>query len=83
MDWARGLVGDLSPGEETEGLKPRPEPLAMDVDNGKGRCGRELGVVGDDFLFEALEVAVNERWISRAVGISESSPLHRKETTTR
>jgi len=51
----------------------------MDVDNSEGRRGRQLGVVGVDFPFEAvLEVAVNERWISRTVGILESSPLHRK-----
>jgi len=71
----------LSPGEEIEGLTPPPE---TDVDNGEGRCGRELGVVGVDFLFEVVfGVAVNERWISRAVGISESSPLHRKDATMR
>jgi len=67
----------LSPGEDTEGLKPPPEPVVMEVDNGEGRRGRELGVVDVDFPFElVLEVVVNERWISLAVGIWESSPLN-------
>lgn len=83
-EWAKGLVGDLSPGEEIEGHKPPPDPVVMDVNNGEERCGTELGVVGVDFPFEvALEFAVNEHWISRAVVISESSPLHRKEGTAR
>lgn len=77
-DWARGLLGDLSPGEDIDGFKP---PV-MDVNDDEGRCGRELA--GVDFAFEleledVLVVVVNERWISRAVGISDSSRL---QTTT-
>ena len=54
----------------------------MDVDNGEGRWGRELA--GVDFTFELeledVPVVVNERWTSRAVGISDSSPLYRSSS---
>jgi len=73
-DWASGLPGDLSPGEDIDGLKP---PV-VDVDNGEGWWGRELA--GVDFAFELeledVPVVVNERRTSHAVRILDSSPLH-------
>jgi hypothetical protein len=64
----------LSPGEDVDGFKPP----RVDVDNGEGRWGREFA--GVDFAFELeledVPVVVNERWTSRAVGISDSSPLY-------
>lgn len=45
----------------------------MDVDNGEGRCGREVAGVGFAFKFELEDVfVVNNLWTSRAVGISDS-----------
>jgi len=73
-DWASRLLGDLSPGEDIKDFKPPADPV-MDVDNGKGWCGRELRA---DFAFKfELEAAlvVNERWTSHAVRISDSSRL--------
>jgi hypothetical protein len=73
-DWESGLLSDLSPREDVNGFKPS----VVNVDHGEGRWGRELA--GVSFAFglelESVPVVVNERWTSRAVGISDSSPLY-------
>ena len=57
----------------------------MDVDNGEGRWGSELAGVdlGFELELDDVPIVVNERWTSRAVGISDSSPLYPSSSNDR